>query len=75
MKSQNISGRGGSDLHLRQRSEAEIKEPRPQRGSLFATIRDHEGAGQLDPRTVTNSIQYVGLPRKGQRGLQPGASA
>jgi len=57
-----------ADQHLPQRSEAEIKEPRPQRGSSLrlSTVRDHEGAGQLDPRTVNNSIQYVGLPRKGQ---------
>jgi 1,2-phenylacetyl-CoA epoxidase PaaB subunit len=34
------------------------KRAAPQRGSSLrlSTVRDHEGAGQLDPRTVTNSI-------------------
>jgi hypothetical protein len=42
----------------------QIKEPRPQRGSSLqlSTVRDHEGTGQLDPRTVNKSIQYVGVP-------------
>jgi hypothetical protein len=53
-----------SDIHASKlhgavrRSEAKIKEPRaPPRGSTFrlSTVRDHEGAGQLDPQTVANS--------------------
>ena len=47
-----------ADQRLRQPSEAEIKEPRPQRGSSLrlSTVRDHGGAEQLDPRTVTDHI-------------------
>jgi hypothetical protein len=43
------------------RSEAEIKikEPRPNAAPhlRLSTVRDHEGAGQLGPRTITNSAQ------------------
>ena len=52
-------------VHLAKRHVAhpplQIKEPRPQRGSSLrlSTVRDHGGAGQLDPRTVTT--QYTTL--------------
>ena len=52
-------------VHLAKRHVAhpplQIKEPRPQRGSSLrlSTVRDHGGAGQLDPRTVIT--QYTTL--------------
>ena len=52
-------------VHLAKRHVAhpplQIKEPRPQRGSSLrlSTVRDHGGAGQLDPRTViTNTLRW-----------------